>query len=89
MQQKKLLIINKLGLHTRAAAKFVAITNIYQSDIEIIHKDKKTSGKSIIGLMTLSACEGSEIEIIINGEDEEQLMQAVEKLIINKFNESQ
>lgn len=89
MQQKKILIINKLGLHTRAAAKFVAITNNFKSDIEITYKDKKASGRSIIGLMTLSASQGSEIEIIIDGEDEEQLMLAVEKLIINKFNESQ
>lgn len=89
MQKKKLLIINKLGLHTRAAAKLVAITTKYKSNIEIIHKNTKADGKSIIGLMTLCASMDTEIEVITNGDDEIELLQAIEKLVINKFDEHQ
>ena len=88
MIQKKLQIINKLGLHARASAKLVALTSKFTSAIEIKTKDKTVDGKSIMGVMMLVASEGTNIEVIVNGKDELELLTSVEQLILNKFGES-
>lgn len=87
MQQKKIIISNKLGLHARAAAKLVALTSKYQSKIDLTYKDKTVNGKSIMGIMMLAASEGSELEVIIDGDDEQELLTDLEELIGNKFYE--
>ena len=87
MQRKKITIINKLGLHARAAAKLVQTASGYESDIFIIHNGRKVSGKSIMGIMMLAASRGTAIEIITSGEDEEQAMAGVETLITERFGE--
>jgi phosphocarrier protein HPr len=87
MQQKKIKIANKLGLHARAAAKLVSLTSKYSSKVELLYKNKSVNGKSIMGLMMLAASEGSELEIIVEGSDEVELMTKIESLISNKFNE--
>ena len=87
MKNKKIMISNKLGLHARAAAKFVRIASGFQSEI-IIHLDeRKVSGKSIMGIMMLAAGKGTEINIITIGPDENEAMASLEDLIINKFGE--
>ena len=87
MKQKKLKIINRLGLHARAAAKLVSLANKYQATIKISCNDKKANGKSIMAVMMLAASEGLEIDIVIEGDDETELLMAVEQLINNRFDE--
>ena len=87
MKNKKIIISNKLGLHARAAAKFVRIASGFQSEIMIHLGDHKISGKSIMGIMMLAAGKGTEISLVTIGPDEDEAMTALENLIINKFGE--
>lgn len=87
MQRKKITIINKLGLHARAAAKLVQTASAFESDIYLLQKDKKVSGKSIMGIMMLAASRGTEVELVISGNDEEQAMAEIGELIQDRFGE--
>ncbi len=89
MQRKKITIINKLGLHARAAAKLVQTASAFESDIFIVHNDKKVSGKSIMGIMMLAASRGTEIELIVSGSDEDQAMADLQSLIQDRFGEAE
>ena len=80
-------IINKLGLHARAAAKFVATAGRYESQIEVMHNDRCVNGKSIMGLMMLAAAYGSTLHIIAEGDDAPQVLEELEKLIDSRFGE--
>lgn len=80
-------IINKLGLHARASAKFVSTASKYQSHIEVISQSQKVNGKSIMGVMMLAASQGSELIIKINGPDEKDMEEALIALINNRFDE--
>jgi len=82
-------IINKLGLHARASAKFVSTAARFQSHLDVI-KDKKTiNGKSIMGVMTLAASIGSILTLQIDGPDEQEMEKALVELINNRFNEAE
>ena len=85
--EEKLEIKNKLGLHARAAALLVQLTNRYRSDIRIGKDGDDVDGKSIIELLTLAAECGSLINISVSGEDEKEAFTAVSELVDNKFNE--
>lgn len=87
MIQRQLTIQNKLGLHTRAAAKLVDIAKKFESKIELIFRDRKVDAKSIMGVITLGAQKDNLLDVIITGNDETQAMEAIEKLIDNKFGE--
>tara|TARA_B100001079_G_scaffold205299_1_gene179045 strand:+ start:272 stop:541 length:270 start_codon:yes stop_codon:yes gene_type:complete len=87
VKNKKIIINNKLGLHARAAAKFVRIASGFQSEIMIHLGNREVNGKSIMGIMMLSAGKGTEINIITIGPDENEAMTSLEDLIINKFGE--
>ena len=87
MKNKKIIISNKLGLHARAAAKFVRIASGFQSEIMIHLGSHKVSGKSIMGIMMLAAGKGTEISLVTVGPDEDEAMTALENLIINRFGE--
>ena len=89
MKNKKIIISNKLGLHARAAAKFVRIASGFQSEIMIHLGSHKVSGKSIMGIMMLAAGKGTEISIVTVGPDEDEAMTALENLIINRFGEAE
>ena len=89
MKNKKIIINNKLGLHARAAAKFVRIASGFQSEIIIHLGSREVSGKSIMGIMMLAAGKGTEINIITIGPDENEAMASLEDLIINKFGEAE
>tara|TARA_R110002110_G_scaffold121431_2_gene297176 strand:- start:9571 stop:9840 length:270 start_codon:yes stop_codon:yes gene_type:complete len=88
MIRKKIQIINKLGLHARAAAKFVQTAGKYASHIEVNNDGKVVNGKSIMGVMMLAASQNTWIELKISGEDEETALTALEQLISNRFGES-
>ena len=85
--RKKVFISNKLGLHARAAAKLIHLTNRYASEINLIKHDQKVNGKSIMGVMMLAASKGTELEIVVTGCDESEAACAVESLIANRFGE--
>jgi len=87
MSKTTLTIINKLGLHARAAARFVQVASGFESDITVIHGNKEVSGKSIMGVMMLAAGMGSSIQIIANGRDEEAALNRLEELVLDRFGE--
>lgn len=88
MISSQLEIINKLGLHARAAAKFVNLANQFDSSISVSRNGRTINGKSIMGLMMLAAAQGSEISVSIDGDDEQDAMSAITQLIQNRFEES-
>lgn len=85
--KKKLQIKNKFGLHARPAALLVQVACKYKSDIELAKDGMVVNAKSILGVMTLAAEFGSEIEIIVKGEDAEAAIADIQKIIENKFEE--
>jgi phosphocarrier protein HPr len=89
MIETQITIINKLGLHARASAKFVSTAGRFQSQIDIIKESQKVNGKSIMGVMMLAASQNSELTLEINGPDEEDMTHALVNLIDNRFGESE
>lgn len=87
MINTKITIINKLGLHARASAKFVSTTSRFQSRIDVTKDNKTINGKSIMGVMMLAANKGSELHLEIEGPDETELNDAITNLINNRFGE--
>ena len=87
MITKKLTILNKLGLHARAAAKVVSLANEFESTIIITKDGKNADARSIMKLLMLSASQGSRINIEIDGTDQKDAMKSIEKLFNNKFDE--
>lgn len=85
----QLEIINKLGLHARAAAKFVALASEFQSEIELCKEDRCANGKSIMGIMMLAAAKGSIINIKAEGEDADAALNALQDLVNTKFGEQE
>jgi phosphocarrier protein len=79
--EKVIAIKNKQGLHARPAALFVQIANKFNSDITVSKGKQKINGKSIMGIMMLEAGAGSKITVVVNGEDAEQAMAELEKLL--------
>jgi phosphocarrier protein len=86
---KKLAIKNKLGLHARAAALLVQTVNRFDAEVSISKDGQSVDGRSIMGVLTLAATQGSEIEIEAKGKQAEEALRAVEKLIDKKFFESE
>ncbi len=82
-------IINRLGLHARASAKFVSTAARYQSYIEVTKGSQTVNGKSIMGVMMLAANQGSEITLEIEGPDEAAMNQSLVDLINNFFGEGE
>lgn len=89
MTEKELTIINKLGLHARAAAKLVSLASTFESEVELIRNDRKVNGKSIMGVMMLAASQGTNITVRTDGEDEAEAIQQIESLIEDKFGEGE
>ena len=89
MISKKVTIINKLGLHARAASKLVNKANQFESDVFIVKQDNRINAKSIMGVMMLAASKGTEILLEVDGGDEEDCMEAVVQLIEDRFEETE
>ena len=87
MITKDLQVLNKLGLHARAAAKLVFIANKFVSDITLAKDNKQADARSIMKILMLSASRDSIINITVEGNDEIQAMNSIEKLFQNKFDE--
>ena len=89
MLSREVTISNKLGLHARAAAKLVGIANGFGAEVTLEKKGQRVNGKSIMGVMMLAASKGTVIQLSVDGEGEQQVMQALVALIDNKFGESE
>lgn len=85
--RRELSIINRLGLHARAAARFVNLASQYQATIEVERDGQRVNGKSIMGVMMLAAAQGSTITIHAAGDDAEQALGALSKLVAQRFGE--
>ncbi len=89
MLKKKVVIINRLGLHARAAAKFVKVANRFKSSVKIEKDGIQIDGKSILGILTLAAVQGTQIILKIAGADERATLKALISLIENRFDEEE
>jgi len=86
---QQVTIVNRLGLHARAAAKFVQTAAAFKCEIAVIKAGNKVNGKSIMGLMMLAASQGTALELLTSGESEDAAMQALVALIAERFGESE
>jgi phosphocarrier protein len=89
MIRKEIEILNKLGLHARAAAKLVQCAGRFASHVEIERRGQSVNGKSIMGVMMLAASQGTRITVEASGEDEDAAMAAIEALVGDRFGESE
>jgi phosphotransferase system HPr (HPr) family protein len=89
MIEKEILIRNKLGLHARAAVKFVNLANRYSASVKVIKDDTEIDGKSILGILTLAAVQGSAVMLRVSGKDQEEAMRALTALVKDKFGEKE
>lgn len=87
MIEREVEIKNRLGLHARAAAKFVQTASRFRCDVKIRKNGEEVDGKSILGLLLLAASQGTAITIVVSGEDEEIAFAAVEDLLARSFDE--
>jgi phosphocarrier protein HPr len=85
--RREVTIINKLGLHARAAAKFVTLASTFDSDVQLARGDRVVNGKSIMGVMMLAAAQGVSLEMIVEGCDEEEALGRLQQLILDRFGE--
>jgi phosphocarrier protein HPr len=80
-------IRNRLGMHARAAVKFVQLANRYRSDVQVIKDSNEANGKSIMGLLTLVAAHGTSMLLVCEGEDAEAMVAALAELVDGGFGE--
>lgn len=89
MHERPVTIVNRLGLHARAAAKLVTTASTFTSDVELSKNGQTVNGKSIMGVMMLAASRGTELILITNGEDEIVAADTLEALITDRFGENE
>ena len=89
MQERSVTIVNKLGLHARAAAKLVTMASGYSSDVDIAKEGQSVNGKSIMGVMMLAASKGTKLLIRTRGNDEQEAADNLEKLVAERFGEQE
>lgn len=87
MIRKTIKIVNKLGMHARPATMIVKAASKYRSDFKIVKSDMEINGRSIMGVMTLAAEFGSELELVADGVDEEKLINEIAQMFADKFGE--
>ncbi len=87
MVRREVVIVNRLGLHARAAARFVQLASGFASNIKVGRNGKEVNGKSIMGIMMLAAAQGTPIEIMATGQDEEEAVQSLASLVVDRFGE--
>jgi phosphocarrier protein len=89
MQDRTVTIVNKLGLHARAAAKFVTLASSYASEIKLARDGQEVNGKSIMGVMMLAASRGCQVTLTASGEDEREAITRLTELIEQRFGEDE
>jgi phosphocarrier protein HPr len=88
MVRVELFITNTLGLHARAAGKFVEAASRFDSDIWLVKGKNRVNGKSIMGILTMAAAKGDLVVMEIDGPDEEQALEALKELVRSGFGEN-
>ena len=88
MTSRRMTIVNGLGLHARAAAKFVKLAGRFASQVRVTRGQRTVDGKSILGLLLLAAARGSAIDISADGPDEAQALDALCALVERGFEEA-
>lgn len=86
---QNITIINKLGLHARAASKLVSKASQFESDVWIDKQGNRVNAKSIMGVMMLAASKDTKVVLEVDGRDEEDCMEAIIQLINNRFDETE
>ena len=86
---KEVTIINKLGLHARAAAALVRVTSRFECEIKIEKGQFSVDAKSILGMMTLAAARGSVVTVICSGPDQQEAIDAIGRCINERFGEDE
>jgi phosphocarrier protein len=87
LSEVEVQITNRLGLHARAAARFVHLANRFKSNISVVKEGSRVDGKSILGLLTLAASKGTKLRLAADGEDEEQALAELAELVRKCFEE--
>ena len=85
--EAEITIVNQLGLHMRAAGKFAKLAGQFRSRIHLLRDGVSVDAKSIVGLLTLAAAQGSTLVLRTDGEDEKEAFEALRELVANKFGE--
>jgi phosphocarrier protein len=88
-QVRAIRIINRRGLHARASAKFVQTVERFDSDVTVTRCGETVGGRSIMGLLTLAAAQGTTITVTARGEDADDCLQAIDDLVTNRFGEDE
>jgi phosphocarrier protein HPr len=89
MISQPVTIVNKLGLHARAASKLVNLASQFGSNVNLINKGSSVNAKSIMGVMMLAASKGTEMVLEVEGDDEQACADAIIGLIENRFDEGE
>ena len=89
LERCKVEILNKLGLHARAATQLVQLANQFDAKIILVKGDKQADANSVLGLMMLESHQGEQVKVVVEGKDEEQALKAIETLIEGRFNEDE
>ena len=87
--RKRLEIKNRLGLHARASALLVQTVNEFSCEVKIGKEDQVVNGRSIIGVLTLGAAKGTKIRVEVKGDDAQEALTAIERLVDDKFGEGE
>lgn len=89
MAQREFELRNRLGLHARAAAKFVNVASQFQAEVLVAHNDEEVNGKSILGLLLLAAPCGTRLSVRAEGDDGAEALDAIGELILTRFGEGE
>jgi phosphocarrier protein len=87
MITRSVTVVNQLGMHARAAAKFVHLATRFESRVRVARQDREMDGKSIMGLLLLAAARGTSIRISADGADEQAAVDALSELVESGFGE--
>ena len=85
--EREVQVRNRLGMHARAAVRFVQTANAYKCDVKVLKDDTEANGKSIMGLLTLVAAHGVTMKLVCEGEDAEPAVAALADLVASGFGE--
>ncbi len=88
-EAREIQIINRRGLHARASAKFVQTVERFDSDVTVTRCGETVGGRSIMGLLTLAAAQGTSITVTAKGQDAQDCLQAIDDLLANRFGEDE
>lgn len=89
MPSREIRVINKLGLHARAASKFVTLASTFESQIRLSNGQREVNGKSIMGIMMLAAGRGTNLLLSAEGPDAEAALEALDGLVRSRFGEGE